>query len=329
MRKCLLLVVALSSLAWNRNPAATFARLPQGATNPEGIAVDRHGNVFVADFAVQGTPSGVGQVIVFDSSGQLQRVLNLPGSTTLLLGLDFHPQTHELLVIDFGGKKVFRVNPQTGSTDLFTSVTGNAGLNALTFDRAGNVYLSDSFQGIIWRTGPHGGAATAWTQDPLLTTTGTPPFGANGMAFNRAQTALFVANTGNDQVVRIPVANGAAGQAEVFTNSINGADGLIVDADDNLWVAANQSDEIVVVDTSGRAIAKLGDFGGLTADGEPIGLLFPASLALRGDSLYVTNLALDIRLFGLPPAVDSAWTAAVHTWTVAKISAHLTPLPGQ
>src|SRR2546422_3551486 len=34
----------------------------------------------------------------------------------------------------------------------------------------------------------------------------------------------------------------------VFVNSINGADGLILDEHDNLWVAANQADEIVVVD---------------------------------------------------------------------------------
>src|SRR5439155_1711639 len=88
-------------------------------------------------------------------------------------------------------------------------------------------------------------------------------------------------------------------------NSVNGCDGLILDEQDNLWLAANQSDEIVVVNPSGRVIAKLGDFGGVDAGGAPIGLLFPASLVRSGGFIYVTNLALDLRLFGLAQPVDA------------------------
>ena len=90
-----------------------------------------------------------------------------------------------------------------------------------------------------------------------------PPFGANGLGFNKAGNALFVANTGNDTIVKIPVTAGSPGTPAVFVNSINGADGIVLDSKDNLWVAANQADEIVVVDPTGKAIAKLGDFDGL------------------------------------------------------------------
>ena len=69
---------------------------------------------------------------------------------------------------------------------------------------------------------------------------------------------------------------GNPGTPAIFVNSINGADGLVIDSDDNLWVAANQSDEIVVIDNTGKVIAKLGDFDGLVNDGTPKGLLFPA-----------------------------------------------------
>src|SRR5207245_2356702 len=87
----------------------------------------------------------------------------------------------------------------------------------------GNVYVSDSFRGIIWRTGPAGGLATAWVTDLLLTTTAVPPFGANGLAFNRSQTALFVANTGNDTVVKIPVSGSplVAGKPFVFVTTLS------------------------------------------------------------------------------------------------------------
>ena len=59
--------------------------------------------------------------------------------------------------------------------------------------------MSDSFQGIIWRTGP-GGSPTAWyspaNQNDLLLPTANdnerliPPFGANGIAFNNEGTAI-------------------------------------------------------------------------------------------------------------------------------------------
>jgi hypothetical protein len=121
------------------------------------------------------------------------------------------------------------------------------------------------------------------------------------------------------------LAGGAAGKAEVFTNSINGADGLFVDRHDNIWVCANQSDEIVVVDKTGRAIAKLGDFDGLR-NGSPVGLLFPASLARHGDWIYIANLSLDLRPITGQQSVDSQWAAEVRRHTIARIR---TRIPGR
>ena len=168
---------------------------------------------------------------------------------------------------------------------------------------------------------------------PCSNTTGDPPFGANGLGFNKAQSILFVANTGNDTIVQIPVSGGTPGTPAIFVNSINGADGLVIDSDDNLWVAANQSDDIVVVDKTGKVIAKLGDFDGLVDDGTPKGLLFPASLAFSRDNktLYVTNLELDLRVATNPDnvAIDSAWTAQVKHWTVSKINTQFQALPNK
>jgi sugar lactone lactonase YvrE len=332
LAKAALVLFVLSSSsahAWNRGTATRFATLPAGTAHPEGIAIDRAGNVYASDFDVSHA-SGPGQIVVFDPAGRLLRVVDVAGSSNLLLGLDFHRvgDAVELLVIDFGTHDVLRVDPITGASTVFTTIPGaGAGPNALAFDAAGNVYVSDSFQGIIWQTGPAGGTPTVWAQSPLLTTAGVPPFGANGLAFDHAGTALFVANTGNDTVVKIPVATRAA---EVFVNSINGADGLAIDAEDRIWVVANQADEIVVVDPAdGHALAKLGDFDGISADGAPVGLLFPASLAFRGDFVYVTNLALDLRLFNPQfNAVDSAWAAKVTRHTIARLPRHLLPVRG-
>jgi sugar lactone lactonase YvrE len=111
-----------------------------------------------------------------------------------------------------------------------------------------------------------------------------------------------------------------------FTNSINGCDGIAIDSHDNIWAAANQADEIVVVsstgDSAGKVIAKLGDFDGVQGGD---GLLFPASPAFSkdGQSLFVTNLELDLRILGLPEAVDSQWAAQVTRHSIAKLEAQI------
>jgi len=323
-----LILLSFDAGAWNRSPAVEFASLPQPLRHPEGLCVDRlAAEFYVTDFDYQGT-SATGRVAVFDQSGRLLRVLVLQSSSALL-GCEFRPNTHELYVLDFGASKVLKVDPLSGTTTVFATPVpaGGNGLNALTFDALGNMYVSDSFQGIIWKTTAAGGAMTAWVgPDPLLAPTGVPPFGANGLAFNSTGT-LFVANTAQDTVVQIPVANGVPGTPTVFVQSINGADGLIIDADDNVWVAANQADEIVVVDPSGKAIAKLGDFNGISPQGSPVGLLFPASPVFFGEFVYVTNLALDLRDFNPQfNSVDSQYCAEVTTWNVARISSHLPPV---
>jgi sugar lactone lactonase YvrE len=319
---------ATPASAWDRGNVETFAVLPAGAPKIEGLTVGNDGSVYVSTFDPTAV-SGSAQLFVFNDDGKLLRKVTIAGSSPATLGLGFNPvPPHNLLVIDFGQGKVLNVDANTGASSVFMTVTGNSGLNALTFDQLGNVYVSDSFQGIIWTTGPSGGAGTVWKQDPLLTTVGTPSFGANGIEFNKARNIMFVANTGNDTLVQIPVTNVmgtlTAGAATVFTNSINGADGIVLDANDNIWVAANQADEIVVVDPTGKAIAKLGDFNGIK-DGVTRGLLFPASPAFSkdGKSLFVTNLELDLTTIGIPQSVDSQWAAQVNRHSIAKLQARI------
>ena len=324
-------LLPLTALAWDRGEVERFATLPAGDNNPEGITADKHGNIYVTTFDPTGASAG--RLVVFDRHGELVRDVVVNPASGALLGLAFHPMTGNLLVIDIGAAAVRKVNPHSGASSVFTSIPGGpgvAGPNALTFDKEGNVYISDSFQGAVWTTGKNGGSsASLWKQDASLTTSGFPPFGANGLAFNKNRDALFVANTGNDQVIRIQVSpDGTAGEAEIFVNSVNGADGLIIDAHDNLWICANQADEIVVLDKTGRVIAKLGDFDGISQHGRPRGLLFPASLVRVGDWIYVTNLSLDLTKIGLPQAVDSQWAAQVTRQTISRLKAKIPPVRG-
>ena len=322
-----LLLCPLSAAAWDRGDVEKFATLPAGNANPEGLTVDAHGNLYATTFAPTAPAGQLGRLFVFNPHGDLLRQVSIAGSSSALLGLGFHPQTGALLVLDLGKSQVLSVDSVTGASTVFTAIPVDpnlgSGLNALTFDNAGNVYISDSFQGIIWKTGPNGGAPAAWVNDPLLRTTGVPGFGANGLGFNKAFSSLFVANTGNDTIVQIPVSGATPGMPAVLTNSINGADGLILDSDDNIWVAANQADEIVVIDKTGKVIAKLGDFDGIDRHGAPIGLLFPASPVQFGGWLYVTNLSLDLRNVNGPQTVDSQWADKVTSHTIARLRARI------
>ena len=74
--------------------------------------------------------------------------------------------------------------------------------------------------------------------DGLLATAGFPPFGANGLALSRDGTKLFIANTGDDRILRLDL---KTGELSVWAESINGADG-IASYRGRIVVAANQAD---------------------------------------------------------------------------------------
>ena len=185
-------------------------------------------------------------------------------------------------------------NPD-GSQDRIIFGNNVPAPNALTFDEAGNLYFSDSFQGAIFRIDDVAScsdcAPITVIQDGLLATTGFPPFGANGLALDKNETTLFIANTGDDRILTIDL---ETNDIYVFAESIDGADGITFDNKGNLWVAANQADQILVLNDNALVIAKLGEYLGIQNDGSNRGLLFPASLAIKGKWVYVTNLALPL-----------------------------------
>jgi len=336
----ILLATPLAAEAWERGKVETFAALPPGEAHPEGIAVDREGNVYVVTLAANKPKTSEGTLVVFDPQGKHLRTVQIKGSSRLLLDVGFHPQTGKLLVIDYKDAKVLMVDPKTGASSVFMTATGkDPGLDGMTFDPAGNVYVTDAHQGIIWKVGPGGGEPSAWVKSPLLKPTRlTPGIGANGLAFNNEKTALFVANTASDTIVKIPVTGSTLepGTPEIFVNRVGGGpDGLIIDEHDNLWIACNQSNEILVLEpTQGRVIAKLGDFGGIDRDGAPIGFLWSNSLVFHGDDVLVTNLSLDLGAaisqlsdeLGLAHLVaenlrtiDGPWAHQVKVHTISKI----------
>lgn len=300
--------------AWERGKVNTFALLPAGSANPESITADTAGNLYVSTF-------GSGEIHKYDPHGRRLSSIKVSPSSGLLLDLAFHPATGDLLVVDFGARQVLSVDPLSGHATIFSAIPGDKAIpNALAFDRYGYVYVSDSAQATLWRIESAGGAPQAWLSDPLLGTRNYPLFGANGIAFNRDQSVLYVANTGDDTIVRVPVlADGRAGAATVLTNSVSTPDGLIVDGQDNILVASNHGNQIMRLNPAGTAIAVYGDFEGISDKGVVKGLLSPSSLIEVGNSLLVTNFALDVSRFGMAQHATSAYAKQVKRHSIARI----------
>ena len=338
-----------ASIAWtttwarddddDRGEVEKFATLPQGVRFPEGITANpANGDIFVAtfDFGAQN------KLLRYNRHGRLVAQVDVSGP---MLGLAFEPIHRKVYITRFGSGEIQRIGanfgggaaPETvatlptigapaprnegnpdGSEDTITFGFSGGALapNAMTFDRHGNLYVSDSFQGAVFSIESTDGCApacavTTVSHHPRLATAGFPPFGANGLALDRSERNLFIANTGDDRVLKLDLDSGVV---SVFAESINGADGLAFDRKGLLWVAANQNDEIVALNRNGRVVKRIGRFEGIR-HGEPKGLLFPASLVIVHHDMYVTNLALPLtnNVVGDEPEED------VTRWTVSRI----------
>lgn len=306
--------IALALLAAVALPPGVFAagppvgviqnfgpNLKNDCPNPEGIAIDPTGNLYAASFAFQ----SVANICVIDGDGNLVRKIPVsagPAGVAALLGELFEP-SQGLYVVDVGSLnrpapngRLLRIDPATGEATVLAD--GYTAPNAIAQNRHRDLFVSDSFQGRIYKVPPDGSSNQVWIDDPLLRTNGFPPFGANGVAFDRDQRFLYVANTGDSRVLRIPVQDdGSAGPIEIFadgaainarqgtTGALHGADGIMFDVQGNLYVCANQENEIQVLSPDAALIARHKGSGATALD-------FPASLVFKGRSLFITNLSL-------------------------------------
>jgi sugar lactone lactonase YvrE len=256
--------------------------------NPEGLTADASGTLYAAGLS--------GNICVVNASGQVTRVIPVAAGHALLGVLFVDGQIYVADNNgDFTGARVDRVDVATGAVTVLA--TGFANTNAFERDGNGTIYVSDSFDGAVFTVNPTTGATAQWIRHEDLKSHGNPGFGANGLAFDASRNNLYVANTGDDKIFRIPVnPNGSAGELTPFadgakinaahhtTGALDGADGIVFDASGRLWVCANQANEIQIVSPSGKSLVKR--FRG-TGDNA---MHFPASPVFVGHAMFVANL---------------------------------------
>jgi sugar lactone lactonase YvrE len=121
--------------------------------------------------------------------------------------------------------------------------------NALTFDENGNLYVTDSANGSLWRLGRHGDARM-WVQDDLLKP--VYAFGANGISYRDG--SLWVLNFDAGSIVQIPILrDGRAGKPRTFVQSdlLVGIDGGQFDVAGNMYVGNVLSNNLLRVSHRG------------------------------------------------------------------------------
>jgi sugar lactone lactonase YvrE len=324
--KPLLIIVVLTAAIVSSLPSASAAKpganpalgpvrtvLPlTPPAQPEGIVLDRQGNmylsmVFTGDIwkitpdgtqtvlaHLKSDPGGATVAMAIDAPGNLYvaHASHSPGSATA--------DTHGLWKITPDGTKIL--------LGAIPDVTGTP--NQVVLGQRGNIYVSDSQLGVIWRV-DRDGQVTKWLDDPLLkprlpgdnpcnhTALGDFPVGVNGLAFAPGGT-LYAANEDRGVIVTIDIdpRTGAPGTPQVFLQSCTdlvGLDQIAFDTKGNLYAALNTPNKLIRItpDKQVEVLATAAD-----------GLAFPANIAFgtghraygtdsgNRRELYITNIAL-------------------------------------
>ncbi|HET7024987.1 MAG TPA: SMP-30/gluconolactonase/LRE family protein [Gemmatimonadales bacterium] len=185
--------------------------------------------------------------------------------------------------------------------DVSIFATGVQHANGITFDARGHLWITGGDVDALYEVGPAGGRARVFAKDfsPISTDTTMPVRGyvVNGVAFD-TKGNVYTLNTGTGTITRMEVKpNYTPGAATVLVQDprLLGADGLIADRNDDLWVSCNYLSRLVRVDPAGTltiAASRAAADGSTptVGTGTPTALRFPAELKRAGRTIYLSNL---------------------------------------
>jgi sugar lactone lactonase YvrE len=266
---CTLLVPAVASA----QSANTFPEFIALGASPEGVAVDKVGNVFVS---VQ-TATGSDQIWKFSPAGEKSFLVDF-GAPGYACGLAVDPVGNVYMARPLvPGRGVYKVGPD-GSAVRLPGSEQILFADGLAFDQQGTLYITEVFsgnpppgpfdQGGIWRI-KKGAAAELWLRHDLLTGVAPTlfpfPLGANGIAFYLG--SLYVVSTDKMLVVRIPVLpDGSPGEPEVWKQLQDVPesflyqspfppmiDGLSMDVHGNVYVASPSRNAIIRINAADQS----------------------------------------------------------------------------
>ncbi len=255
---------------------------------PEGVAVGPNGDIYVS-------LAGTGELRRIDRhTYEGSTFASFDVGSGFLLGIAFQGDDLYVALASFvdGTSGVWRVDPD-GNKALWVAFGAGEFPNDLTFDAAGNMYITESIGGAVYKVPAGSNTRELWVQDPLLfgdvAQSPVPfPIGANGISYDDETHTVLVANSQVPAIVEIEDDGGEAGQLSVLAagEHLRGADGIALDKNGDVMVVSNFNSALLRIDRGTGAATTLASAGD--------GLVFPATVAFGQfgpdkRSVFVTN----------------------------------------
>ncbi|SFQ73992.1 SMP-30/gluconolactonase/LRE family protein [Hymenobacter arizonensis] len=249
-------------------PAApTRITVPQAALHPEGIQYDEANRRFVVTSRTQGRIGTVRDDSTYTELANDARLIS-----TIGVNLDAARQRLLVAVADNGAnasRSTAATLRKLAAVAIFNSTSGAllsyvdlGGLrpdlphfaNDIAVDSQGNAYITDSLSPIIYKVDPQGVASVFLENAQLSGGTG---FGLNGIVFH-PDGYLLVAKANDGTLFKVPVSNPATFTTVTKTQSLVGADGLLLlDPQTLLVVSGSQTTVFRMASTDAWANANL------------------------------------------------------------------------
>lgn len=215
----------------------------------ENLGFDGRGGMWVSQI-------GPNRIVRFNSAGASGAQVPAPYPGGIALGRD------GLMYADYGDDPVsgslqlgeagvIRFDPRRAGPTPSNFVSGLQMANGAAFDSAGNLYVSDTVNGLITRIRPDGSIDTAWSNAADLPS-------ANGLAVSGRYLYATVTDDTDSSIYRIPLSDPAA-RTRVAQLGIGGGaapkilDDLAIGRDGRLYVTSGTGELLRVNPSTGAA----------------------------------------------------------------------------
>jgi DNA-binding beta-propeller fold protein YncE len=269
---------------------------------PESMVFDRFGNKFVS-LALAGeirkiAPNGTQTIFARLPIGPPLTICGPFFNGVIGLDIDLQGTVYaSVAACDPANRGVWAIS-KTGSARILATLPLTGLPNGIVL-RLGQLYVADTFGGVIWRVPAAGGTAQVWLDDPLLK---PRPGGGGPNGINVFRGELYVSNTDQGTIVAVPFGrHGAAGTPRVHATlpAGMGCDDFAFDILGRIYCATGPSNDLVRLDLDGSKEILLTAADGL--DG-PTDMVFGHE-GLDRFNLYITNGAFPFASTTLRPSI--------------------------